>query len=156
MPDQLHLTLAFLGNVATERVSDLCHSLDTACQPCGPLDLSVGAIGAFPQLRAPRILWAKVFDHDGRLSALARTVRTEVRPFVAHLDARPFSAHVTIARVNQLDRSSVHALVAAAAGFESQRGAGWTAKQVGLFESTLSPVGATHHHLASFALTAGA
>jgi 2'-5' RNA ligase len=155
LTDQLHLTLVFLGNVAIERVSDLCVSLDGACRAFGPFELHRSTIGAFPHLGAPRILWAKFVDHDRRLSALARAIKTEVRPFVARLDDRPFSPHVTIARVKSFDRGSVRPLAAVAAGIGDEPIAAWTAQRVDLFESTLTQGGAKHHHLASIDLTAG-
>src|SRR5215471_15664420 len=55
--DQFHLTLKFLGNVETERVDAFRQALISACQRFVPLRLRAEGMGAFPNLRDPRVLW---------------------------------------------------------------------------------------------------
>lgn len=58
-PDQLHLTLAFLGEVPESRATmasqALCRPLHESC-----FEMGFGGLGLFPPLGAPRVLWLGV------------------------------------------------------------------------------------------------
>src|SRR5438105_618786 len=56
-PEQLHLTLKFLGNVPFERLDALGEQLRAACRPFPMLHLRAERVGAFPDLDFPRVIW---------------------------------------------------------------------------------------------------
>src|SRR5271169_5479181 len=57
-PDQIHLTLNFLGSIATERLPAIESALHPACAGHHPHQLRVSGLGCFPNPDRPRILWA--------------------------------------------------------------------------------------------------
>src|SRR4051794_22779348 len=56
--ERLHLTLKFLGETADERSEKLIEALKNPCAESPPFDLALRGLGAFPEPRRPRILWA--------------------------------------------------------------------------------------------------
>ncbi|HVS18163.1 MAG TPA: RNA 2',3'-cyclic phosphodiesterase [Planctomycetota bacterium] len=102
-PDDLHLTLVFLGPVRRERIDALARSVPACLPRVAPLELALGFAGAFPNRREPRVLWlALEARRAGALEDLGR-----VRDAVAELcrgqgfavDPRPFVPHLTVARL---------------------------------------------------------
>jgi 2'-5' RNA ligase len=96
---QLHLTLAFLGDVPTLGLDSLCDAVSGAIAPLPPFELVVGGLGAFPGPARARVLWAGV--SGGSLPELGRLQREVARAATqaGHPPAETrFHPHVTIAR----------------------------------------------------------
>jgi RNA 2',3'-cyclic 3'-phosphodiesterase len=96
--ENLHLTLAFLGQVDEAQVEPIGLALRQVAGRHRALRLSVGSGGAFGSARRPRVLWLGM---GGELEALA-TLRAEVEaamvPFGNQPEAREFRPHLTVAR----------------------------------------------------------
>lgn len=95
--DQLHVTVKFLGNVAEDALDTVRHTLLPALGATAPLAAEVRGLGAFPDLRRPRILWAGVACAP--LAAVARDVDAAAAASGVAPESRPFHAHVTLGRV---------------------------------------------------------
>lgn len=95
-PDSFHVTLAFLGDVASSRVEDACVALDRACADFRAFDVSLGEFGSFGK-RSKATLW-QGFENAGDLPELARSVREELHAGGFSFDDKPFRAHITLMR----------------------------------------------------------
>jgi 2'-5' RNA ligase len=124
-PEQLHLTLDFLGDVPMEKVEAIAAHLDWACRGIAPFELHLGALGSFG--RPPRVLWASV---EGDLEALHK-LQGQV---ALSKDAKPFHSHLTLARARGQASFSAVRLEAVH----------WQLGEVCLFRSELHPQGASH------------
>ncbi len=101
----LHMTVFFLGAVGGERRAALETSLARDLEGLTAPELWLGPTGAFPDARAPRILWIGVRETSpGPLEALLEATRAccSGQGFVA--DPRPFAAHATVARIGVAGR----------------------------------------------------
>ncbi len=96
-PEQIHLTLHFFGDVEASARDALVGRLDASAH-AGPFALRLTQLGAFPDKKDPRILWAGTTLPTELLSLHARTGRAVVQAGLA-LDARPFVPHLTLGRV---------------------------------------------------------
>ncbi len=94
----LHLTLKFLGEVEEERIPAVAAALRAASVQAKPFTMEVAGTGAFPERGAPRVLWAGC-DGGTALVALAAAVEQGLERIGFERERRPFSAHVTLARV---------------------------------------------------------
>ena len=100
-PENLHLTLRFLGETsdAQRRAVDGGLASRLAAQPA--FVLAVRHLGVFPNWRRPNILWV---DFTGGVASLERT-QALVEDAVAHAgfpaEERPFTPHLTIGRVKK-------------------------------------------------------
>lgn len=72
-----------------------------------PIRLEVRGLGWFPNPKNPRVFWAGLHNGEG-LTTLARDIETAVEPLGIAKDTRPFSAHLTLARIK--DPVPLHAL----------------------------------------------
>jgi 2'-5' RNA ligase len=93
--ENLHLTLQFLGDVPEDQVAGISAALDKVAGNHARFVVPVGRVGAFPNLKLPRVLWVGCEDREGKLRALALAVRA-----CGWADeAREFAPHLTLGRV---------------------------------------------------------
>jgi 2'-5' RNA ligase len=98
-PDNLHLTLKFLGSVDEARVPALVEALAAAAAGQAPYDLVLRGLGAFPSATRPRVLWAGAADGAERTADLAARVDAVLAELGVPREARAYTAHVTLGRV---------------------------------------------------------
>ena len=149
-PDNIHLTLQFLGNIPDELVPRISTSLAAVAGKQGTFDLPVGGVGAFPNLRAPHVLWVGCRDKAGKLKALTGAVQTAMQEFGFVPERREFAAHLTLGRAKwpRPDAALTRVL-------DSVKDADCGAMRVDvvhLFQSQLQPQGSIYTKLSSHPL----
>jgi RNA 2',3'-cyclic 3'-phosphodiesterase len=100
-PDGLHLTLAFLGETAPERVPALRECLDRACGAVRPFTLGLAGLGVFPNERRPRVLWAGLSSELPLLTQVHGALTQELRAAGFPVEDRAFRPHVTLGRAKE-------------------------------------------------------
>jgi RNA 2',3'-cyclic 3'-phosphodiesterase len=92
-----HVTLAFLGSTSPRLVPWVLEQLAEVAERTPVFETRVRGLGAFPSTDRARVLWAGLEDDPGTIGGLATAVRSALaREFPP--EARPFSAHLTVAR----------------------------------------------------------
>jgi RNA 2',3'-cyclic 3'-phosphodiesterase len=99
-PQNVHLTLKFLGDVSPANLECLAETLKEQAAAHAPFSISVGGLGAFPNARRARVIWIGL-EAPPALSALQRGVEAAAAQLGYPREARPFSPHLTIGRVAQ-------------------------------------------------------
>lgn len=98
-PKNLHLTLAFLGEVAEEAMPNLIKQMETIQLPSFALKLD--RLGAFPNADQPRVINISVQDKTNTLFQLYKMLEQTLTQGNWPLDAKPFSGHITLGRVKE-------------------------------------------------------
>lgn len=151
-PENMHLTLRFLGNVESSQIPELSAKLKTSLTGFGELPLVCERLGCFPDLRYPRVIWSWVHDEAGQLRKLFHQIDEAVSQFAERPAEKVFTGHITLARPKQITRPEAERLARFVEG-AVRRGFGqWTVQSVSLIQSQLSPTGATHTELCRAAL----
>lgn len=96
-PENLHVTLAFLGE--TDLATAVAGALGRAVATVPRFPSRLGAVGAFPSPRRARVVWVGLEDEASGFPRLAEAVRTALEPLGFAPESRPFTAHVTVARL---------------------------------------------------------
>ena len=98
-PQDIHITLKFLGEITKERVEAARTGVRESLETIRPFRLSLSRVGAFPNLERARVLWVDVEEGRDELIRLQRQIEDVLfaRNFVR--EPRPFSPHLTIGRV---------------------------------------------------------
>ena len=147
VPDnQIHLTLAFLGEVEANALEELQRNLAKISVPC--FQLHFKGTGCFPDRRRPRVLWVGL-DPQPLLDGLAARVRSAVLSSGISQEERPFSPHITLARFKIPAPREVGAFLDKTV---KHRYSLFSVKAFVLFESCLSSSGAIHKEVRSFSL----
>ncbi|MBX5481398.1 MAG: RNA 2',3'-cyclic phosphodiesterase [Myxococcaceae bacterium] len=97
-PENLHITLVFLGSTSEERVAGICGALDAAAAVHPPLSLGLAAGGAFGHRKRPKVLWVGLSGQLPRLEALFTDLEQRLEVFGYRRDPRNFRPHLTLAR----------------------------------------------------------
>lgn len=100
-PANLHITIWFLGEVPEPRVEALAASLKEPLE-ARPFTLRVAGAGAFPQSGPPRAIWLGLVAGAEELIAVHDELRPRLMPLGFEPETRPFSPHLTIARVKEV------------------------------------------------------
>jgi len=104
LADQLHVTLAFLGDVPDPRLDDLVERMERAARRRAPVVTGVAGGGAFPDAASARVLWAGLaLDAAGReeLARMATGARAAASKAGIVVDGRRFRPHLTLARLGR-------------------------------------------------------
>lgn len=97
-PPKLHLTVKFLGEQPPEMVEASASALRELAARHRPFDIELGGAGAFPNLKAPNVVWAGVVN-EPRLELLHHDVEVAFQQLGCGLDGRTFRPHITLGRV---------------------------------------------------------
>jgi len=99
-PEQLHLTLTFLGERPAAELAAVPELLRRLATPLRPFPWQLRGLGYFGSPRHPKVIWAEVADGARELCAWQEQLAAELA-----LEARPFAPHLTLGRV----RAAAHA-----------------------------------------------
>lgn len=97
-PEQIHLTLHFLGEVEAEPAAELAAALEKIRKPVFVIDLA--GVGCFPSPRRPHVLWVGVKPSEP-LHSLHTAIADVLSESGLPVESRPFTPHVTLARVSR-------------------------------------------------------
>jgi RNA 2',3'-cyclic 3'-phosphodiesterase len=100
-PENIHLTLKFLGNVTDQEIPEICAAVSRAASESSPFSFSVGSCGSFPPNRPARVLWIGITEGQPELKQFAKRVDHWVNKLGFPLEKRAFSGHLTLARIRQ-------------------------------------------------------
>jgi 2'-5' RNA ligase len=151
-PKNIHLTLKFLGNIDAEKINSIGNALEKASENVGPLTVTVGGTGGFPNLKSPRVLWVGVGESEG-LTRLQKNIEEELNKIGFEKERRPFHPHLTLLRVKSMDEG--RRLAGLVKEIKSDIEAKFSTDEFILFKSKLGPGGAEHSALKRISLKGG-
>jgi RNA 2',3'-cyclic 3'-phosphodiesterase len=103
-PENIHLTLVFLGDVFRSQVETLALALDAAAAETASFRYEVAGSGFFGSPRSPRVIWVGVNEQDNAVTGFQAWIVTRVRELGLKTEERPFHPHLTLGRVRTRDR----------------------------------------------------
>jgi len=137
-PEQLHLTLCFIGEVSSSAFVDIREALAEIAAPAFALRLQ--GVGFFPPRGQPRVVWVGVAASEP-LAVLQRKITTRLFALGLEPENRKFSPHITLARLNQTPPARVGRYLQDHGLFAS---AEFPVDQFLLYSSVLGRKGASH------------
>lgn len=142
-PEQIHLTLQFLGEVPDARVPRVAEALDGLAGQAA-FDFEIEGIGTFGSPRSPRVIWVGVRMPNPSLMDLQKGCETRLADLGFAPEGRAFKPHLTLGRVK--DFRAGRQIIEAIEGLGPQTIGRLVqvADAVTLFESILQPRGSLH------------
>ena len=141
-PEQIHLTLAFIGEAADERVPAIVETMSHDIS-LPPFQVVLGGFGMFPTHGAPRVLWMGVVEGAEAVVDLQHEVVRRLNHAGVVSEERVFRPHLTLGRW-RLGRPSDRSRVSTEAVRVIEAG---TVEAITLYESRMSSSGAIHQAL---------
>lgn len=101
-PQQMHLTLKFLGDVPDTETPDICRVVEQVATDFEPFEIRCRGAGAFPNIRDPRTLWIGIDDGAEELQRLQAELDQALKSKLGYAkEPRRFHPHLTIGRVKR-------------------------------------------------------
>jgi 2'-5' RNA ligase len=151
-PENIHLTLKFLGGVEEARVPLVKRAVQEGLRREGPLVLTLAGLGVFPNPRSPRVVWVGVGGDTERLQNLQESLEQALGEVGFPREARSFSPHITLGRMRS--RQGAASLMELVGHLGANEVGSLKAESIELMRSQLHPAGAVYTILESFSLSA--
>jgi 2'-5' RNA ligase len=133
-PDQMHMTVVFIGAVAGDDVGRVVNAVEAPVQR-DAFEVGYSSLGMFPPRGAPRVLWLGVDEGEEALNELHGIIASRLRASGIAFDDKPFHPHLTLARWRDSRPADRRAVAALAAQRTPRHVARLPVTQVSLYES---------------------
>ncbi|MCA1902058.1 MAG: RNA 2',3'-cyclic phosphodiesterase [Candidatus Hydrogenedens sp.] len=150
-PENMHLTLRFLGGITLSMSEKLRSNLKKVSIQFAPITFRLGTSGVFPSWREPRVLWVGLDVVKGDLSLLQRRVEQEAQIIGLPLEKQRFHPHITVGRV----RTPSPFISNTWKNVKIQSTPEFVVNQITLFKSILNPNGAIYEVVDTFQFNQG-
>lgn len=152
-PENIHLTLKFLGDIDPSDTEPIAQAMSEAAEGTSPLHLGAKGLGVFPTVRKARVLWIGLTGDTHALIQLQNRLADRLADLGYEKESRSFKAHLTIARAKESpDPKQVLEAMEKFAAFASPN---FSAGELILWQSQLKPSGAVYTKLKSVFLSHG-
>jgi 2'-5' RNA ligase len=139
-PDNLHVTLLFLGEVEDRDVADVCRAVADVCGRHQPFPAAIQTVGCFPNPRRPRVVWVGVGEGAPELVALHDDLERPLMKLGCYRrEERRYTPHVTLGRIR--GERPAAALAAALNRQANWQGGVTEVREVRVLSSELTPQG---------------
>ncbi len=146
-PENLHITLKFLGEVKEEKIERIKKIIQEMVKSFRPFTIKIKGIGQFPEKRKPRVIWAGVEDSEGLFS-----LQKEVEKLLSGLgfkeEEREFTGHITLARIK--NPSGIERLLERLSALKEKEFGTEEVHEIALMKSELRPDGARYERIGVF------
>jgi 2'-5' RNA ligase len=96
-PENIHITMRFLGDISAPRVEEVKHALDAV--EFAPFECEFVGMGAFPSMKRINVVWVGISAGSPELARISSTLEEGLRQIGFTPDNKGFNPHVTVARV---------------------------------------------------------
>lgn len=151
-PQNMHVTLKYIGNWEVHRVDALVRALQRVNVPPA-LNVPLAGLGFFPNARHPKVFWAGA-ENTPALRQLASSVDGELQSLGIAPEVRPYFPHLTLGRV--VEGSPLDGLYSGVEDLPSREFGAISPDRFVLFESTLTDGGSIYRKVAEFPFSNGA
>jgi len=96
-PQNIHITMRFLGDIFPPMVEKIHSQMESLV--FSPFNVEIRRVGAFPQVKHPRIIWVGIQEGSKELGEIFDQLELNIFSLGFEKSSRRFSPHITIARV---------------------------------------------------------
>ncbi|MBI4826724.1 MAG: RNA 2',3'-cyclic phosphodiesterase [Nitrospirae bacterium] len=140
-PENIHLTLKFLGDTEEEQLEKISANISEACRGFKAFSLKMTGLGVFPGMRSPKVLWAGL-NGSNNIIDLQKGIDISMAHFGFKPEKREFSPHLTIGRFRSL--ANKDALLEAVTSGKVKNQGSFEVKTVALIKSSLTASGSVY------------
>ncbi|MFH0732682.1 MAG: RNA 2',3'-cyclic phosphodiesterase [Candidatus Omnitrophota bacterium] len=101
-PENIHLTLKFLGNITDEQIKNVVLSLKKISSGFNAFSVHLAQVGAFPKTSYPRVIWVGMDEGAETVKRLNQSIENELEALGLRKETREFSCHLTLGRVRSV------------------------------------------------------
>lgn len=149
VPQNLHLTLKFLGSTPEEKIADIIRQLAAITKSHDKFSLYFSGTGVFPNIKSPRVVWIGIKDSDA-IVKLQKDIESAMADLGFEKEERRYTPHLTLGRVRSFKNKDP--LINQLATLKDADFGKIVVVSVALMKSELKPGGAVYQRLEEFKL----
>jgi RNA 2',3'-cyclic 3'-phosphodiesterase len=100
VPDNLHITVKFIGEVEESRIGELLDRMTKAASQVPEFPLELEGVGRLPEKGPVRVIMTRVLSVDQRITKLHRLIDSAAGGMGLPMDTRVLVPHLTLGRVS--------------------------------------------------------
>jgi len=140
-PDNIHLTLKFLGYVESSQIEPIKDKMRFAGEEFSPFEISLAKdVGVFPKINYPRVIWVGIDKGEAKITNLQKRLEDEMDELGFEKEKREFTPHLTLGRVKSL-KSEKEGLIQAIQSIHIDEEHRFNVSKLTLFKSILKQTG---------------
>ena len=144
-PENIHLTLKFLGNTNSVDIDKIGGAMVDAVGKINTFNLVAEGIGVFPGIKRPRVIWVGLKGQIQLLFAMQRLLEDNLAALGYKKEKRPFKGHLTLGRFKQsVNPNTIRRVLQELGDLTIEE---FTARRVIFYKSDLKPTGAVYSQL---------
>lgn len=148
-PENMHLTLKFLGEIKDEKVVEVCNIVENAAAEHKSFELAIETVGHFGG-RSARVLWVGTGRGSENLLRLAEELEKQLAIAGWPEESRKFSGHLTLCRIRK--PTAGVKLAQASEGYKDFKAGVASVDSVSVYQSQLRPSGPVYTVLGNYKL----
>ena len=141
-PDNIHLTIKFLGNISEEKVLKIRQIMEKSCLGIAPFFLFGSGLSVFPNIKRARVIWVGVKGDVSLLKTIHYTLDEGLKSLGFVKEDRSFTPHLTLGRIKKIINERV--LIDVIKKYKNFSTSSFKVKEIVLFKSELHPKGAVY------------
>lgn len=150
-PDNIHLTIIFMGDVDEKDIPAIISAIDPIVSQYGIFDISLGGMGLFPNIKRPRVIWLGLNGDIQGIASLKTDLGKPLESFGIKQEKRPFKPHLTLGRFRKpvIEKAFLKKIID---DYSNIPGPDGKLDELVLFKSELKPGGAVYSRIHSWPL----
>jgi len=138
-PENIHLTLKFFGTIEESIIESIIKSIERPVQGAPFFSLKIQGMGAFPNLKNPRVIWMGFQEGKEMITAIQKQLEMEFEKIGFQPEDRPFHPHLTLGRMKS--NRGKEELAREMERHREEEFGSFQVEKVVLFKSDLTPKG---------------
>jgi 2'-5' RNA ligase len=152
-PENLHLTLKFLGNILVQDMEPIISAMNQTIAGFSKFELDTGGLGVFPSVKKARVLWAGIGGRTDILESLWNSLESSLEVLGIKKQEHRFFPHITLGRIKRpIPPVELISLINECKDIRSRS---FEPAGLDLFKSKLSPFGARYTRLFQAKINSG-
>ena len=144
-PENIHLTLKFLGSIQVADIDIVVRCMSESIQGLAPMTLTAKGVGVFPGIKRPRVIWVGLAGQIQLLLEMQGKLEDSLAAIGFPKENRAFRGHLTLGRVKEpVNPSTISQIIQEYEGLHSDE---FRVNAIDLFKSTLHPTGSVYTKL---------
>lgn len=138
-PQNLHITIKFLGDVALQQLDAIKEGLQTTMTEIQPFAFTLTELGTFPDAKRPRVVWVGIDDQNLQAKKIAELTENTLAQLGFKKEDKKFSPHITIGRIKS--NKNLHQLSMEIKRYPLPTDIVQSITHISVYKSTLTPSG---------------
>lgn len=103
--ENFHITIKFLGDLNKTQIMEVKNQIETVANNSSPFEIIINGLGAFPDVKYPKVIWAGVEKNQEQLINVQQAVENRMVKLGFEAEKHDYTPHITLGRVRKKEKN---------------------------------------------------